>query len=239
MALRHIAQKAAQRRVSKTLAEIEPPKLFGKAAVRGGKAKKILQLFFKGNYKMKIDLNTYFTLLAPILTLFIGVFINRFFERKAKLMTYLSNVSAFKISKNVEEAFQVFTHSIVIKNTGGKSSKNVRIGHSNLPNFTIHPEIEYKVIDLPNGGKEISIPSLVPNEQVIVNYLYFPPITWDQINTHVKSDDGFAKVINVLLTPQYSTIFKYIFFTVSTIGLSTIVYFMIIVARHIIMKVPY
>jgi len=36
LGLRHIAQKAAQRRVSKTLAEIAPPNLFRRAAVLGG-----------------------------------------------------------------------------------------------------------------------------------------------------------------------------------------------------------
>jgi hypothetical protein len=40
LGLRHIAQKAAQRRIAKTLAEIVPPNLFGKAAIRGGKRKK-------------------------------------------------------------------------------------------------------------------------------------------------------------------------------------------------------
>ena len=52
--------------------------------------------------------------------------------------------------------------------------------------------------DLPGGGQEILFPSLVPNEQITVSYLYLPPVTWDQINLGVKSDEGFAKVIRVI-----------------------------------------
>ena len=52
--------------------------------------------------------------------------------------------------------------------------------------------------DLPGGGQEIVFPSLVPNEQITVNYLYFPPVIWDQINLGVKSDEGFAKAIRVI-----------------------------------------
>lgn len=182
---------------------------------------------------MKIDLNAYFTLLAPILALFVGAILNRYFVRKAKLLTYISNVSSFKISKDVDIPYFVYTHSIVIKNTGGKTSNNVKIGHTNLPNFNIYPEIQYNIVNLPHGGKEIIIPSLVPDEQVIINYLYFPPLTWDKVNTHVKSDEGFAKVINVLLTPQYSHTFKYLILIMLIIGLTTVMYFILIFLRLI------
>lgn len=183
---------------------------------------------------MKIDLNAFFTLLAPILALFVGAILNRYFARKAKLLTYISNVSIFKISNNVDIPYFVYTHSIVIKNTGGKTSNNVKIGHTDLPNFNIYPEIQYDLVDLPHGGKEIIIPSLVPDEQVIINYLYFPPLTFDKINTHVKSDEGFAKVIKVLLAPQHSKAFKSLLQVILIIGLTTILYFIIIFFKYFI-----
>ena len=39
------------------------------------------------------------------------------------------------------------------------------------------------------------MPTLVPNEQVTISYLYFPPTTWKQINGPVKSDEGLARVL--------------------------------------------
>ena len=37
-----------------------------------------------------------------------------------------------------------------------------------------------------------------------MSYLYFPPLLWSQINVNTKSDDGFAKIINVISMPQPS-----------------------------------
>jgi hypothetical protein len=60
----------------------------------------------------------------------------------------------------------------------------------------------YTVRDLPGGEKEIVIPTLVPKKEVTVTYLYFPPLTWSQVNTHLESDDGPVRVIRVLPTLQ-------------------------------------
>jgi hypothetical protein len=45
---------------------------------------------------------------------------------------------------------------------------------------------------------------LVPGQQVTVAYLYFPPLLYHQINLLVSSDEGMARVISVLPTPQFS-----------------------------------
>ncbi len=97
---------------------------------------------------------------------------------------------------------QVNTHSVVFRNAGRKTANNVRLGHNILPDFQVSPDTEYTVADLPGGGKEIRFPKLVPKKQVTITYLYFPPLTWDQVHTHVESDEGPVKVLNVLPTVQ-------------------------------------
>ena len=62
--------------------------------------------------------------------------------------------------------------------------------------------IQHHVEDLPGGGREIVFPLLVPSQQVTITYVYFPPVTWQQINTTTRSDEGFAKIVTALPTPQ-------------------------------------
>ena len=74
-----------------------------------------------------------------------------------------------------------------------------------LPDFNVWPEVAYTVEVLPGGGSDISIPNLVPREEVTISYLYFPPVTVDQINAAITSNEGFAQQIPVLLERQYPT----------------------------------
>lgn len=91
----------------------------------------------------------------------------------------------------------------MLSNTGRKTANNVRVGHTILPDFQVFPDVEYDVAHLPGGGKEILFPKLVPKKQITITYLYFPPVTWDQVNTHLESDEGPSKVINVLPAAQF------------------------------------
>lgn len=97
----------------------------------------------------------------------------------------------------------VHTHAVVVRNAGKMTAHNVRLGHNILPpNFSVFPAIRHRVHTFRGGGSEIVFPTLVPEEQVTTTYLYFPPVTWNQINTYVRSDEGLARFINVLPTPQ-------------------------------------
>ena len=137
----------------------------------------------------------------PVISLFIGAGINHFFERRARVITYLGHVSGIKLSRS-EGPITINTHSIVLKNNGRKVANDIRLGHFMLPDFQVYPDIEYTVRDLPGGQKEIIIPKLIPKKEVTITYLYFPPITWDKINSHLESDDGPIQVIRVLPTAQ-------------------------------------
>jgi len=148
-----------------------------------------------------IDWNLVATIASPIIALIVGAILNRMLEKRPKLISYLGHVSSFRLSG--DKPTEVYTHSIIVRNAGRQPSHNVRIGHNYLPdNHSLNPSINHSVEVLPDGKREIVIPILVPNEQVTISYLYFPPITWAQIVGMVKSDEGFAKVLKVLPTPQ-------------------------------------
>jgi hypothetical protein len=150
---------------------------------------------------MTIDWNIVIAIAVPIVTLFLGALLERLLERRPRIISYFGHVSGVRIMAG-EQPQLVFTHSVVFRNIGRKTATNVRLGHNTLPSFSVFPDIEYQVIDLPEGGKEILFPRLIPTKQVTVTYLYLPPLTADQINTFIESDEGPGKVIPVLLTAQ-------------------------------------
>ena len=155
-----------------------------------------------------IDWQIVISIAVPIITLFLGVWANRKFENKPNLISYFGHVSSFKYTLDNGQLIDVFTHSVVLRNAGRRSATNVRITHNELPDFNIWPKIAYSTENLPEGGKDILIPTLVPGEQITISYLYFPPTTVEQINAGIKSDQGFAKAIPVLLQRQYSMWFN-------------------------------
>lgn len=113
----------------------------------------------------------------------------------------------------------VFSHSVVIRNVGKKTAKNVRVSHNGAVTFhQLSPQIKYDLTTYSNGW-EILIPTLVPNEQVQIAYLYFPPITVNGFHGTTKSDEGFAQVLNVLPTPMLPTWGKFVALSLFYIGI--------------------
>ncbi len=143
------------------------------------------------------------TISAPLLALLTGFWLERKFESRPKLITFYGHVSAHQLQGQMGQPNTVIhTHSIVVRNAGRRPAHNVRIGHNFLPqNFVIHPPTEFNVVNFTNGA-EIVIPTLAPEQQITISYLYFPPITWNQINTQIHCDEGIARVLNVLPPPQ-------------------------------------
>lgn len=62
--------------------------------------------------------------------------------------------------------------------------------------------MNYTQSTLRGGGDEILIPVLAPRQQVTISYLYYPPLRFDQINLAIRCDEGLARQLNVLPTPQ-------------------------------------
>ena len=126
---------------------------------------------------------------------------------------------------------------MVIRNAGRRPAHNLRIGHTVLPEFQIYPKVQYEIVDLPDGGKEIVLPILVSKEQITISYLYFPPLTWNQINTYFKADEGFAKTVTMILTPMISKWAKAILFVILIVGLITIIYLFVLLIKWFIRAV--
>jgi hypothetical protein len=141
-------------------------------------------------------------IVVPLGTLVLGKYLDRWLTKRPRLVSWLGHTSAFTIQG--EPTFTLHTHAIVIRNTGRLAANNVRIGHHALPtNYQIYPSVDHTCQRNSDGSGEIVFPTLVPGEQVTISYLYYPPLLWNQVNAYAKSDEGFAKVLNVLPTPQW------------------------------------
>ncbi len=179
---------------------------------------------------MVVDWQLATEIAAPTLALFVGAGLDRWLERKPKLVTYYGHVSSFTLQNQNpgQSNIALHTHSVVIRNTGKRAAENVRIAHNVLPpNVQIFPAMESRTVNLPGGGGEIIIPRLIPDEQITISYLYFPPLLWNQINTNVRSDSGFAKVLHVLPTPQLSKSVIRILWGLIVLGSITLIYLLI------------
>lgn len=172
-----------------------------------------------------MDWNIFIPLIAAIITVFLGFFLDKFFYNRPRLVAYYSSISAFKVKSPDGSSSDVGTHTVVVRNTGKLSAKNVRLGHVFLPpNYTVSPTIRYEILDMLSGCKEIVIPILVPNEQVTISYLYFPPITVRETNTYVKSDEGFARIVNFIPSPNLLGWQKVFLYVLLFFGCSTVIY---------------
>ena len=169
---------------------------------------------------MKFDWTIVVTILAPIL----AVIANWILVRRPNLISYMGYASGFLL--NDKSSPPIFTHSIVIKNIGRKSATNVRVGHGTLPEtYLVYPNVQNDVVDLPDGGKEIIFPKIVPKEQITISYLYFLPLNPEQINLYVKSDECLARIFTAIPTPQPPRWVTIVAQILILIGISAVVYF--------------
>ena len=175
---------------------------------------------------MNIDWGMVVKIAMPIVTLFLGVIVNRYLESREKLIAHLGYCAVHKLQpkKEGDPETLVHTHSVIVKNSGSKSAKNVRLGHHFLPNINVYPDIEYSVNDLPGGGKEIVFPNVAPKKEITISYLYFPPDIWSQVNTHIESDEGPAKIVQVLLQEQPKPLVIKLVWSLIVAGIISIVY---------------
>jgi hypothetical protein len=155
--------------------------------------------------------------------------VGRVIERRPRLIVYYSHVGVFQLQPSGGfSGGPVHTHSVVIKNTGKLAARNVRLPHNfalKPPlNFSVHPQTDFTRTPLAGGDEQITFPVLVPGQQVTVSYLYFPPLHYRQINLPISSDEGMARELNVLPTPQLSRWRLAIAWSLMFIGVVTLVY---------------
>jgi hypothetical protein len=183
---------------------------------------------------MGIDWNLVASLGIPLIAAILGAWATRRFERQVRLVTYYGHVAALRAKVPAGGEFWVHTHNVVVRNNGGLTAHNVRLGHISLPDFNVNPEVQYQVVDLPGAGKELVFPTLVPAEQLTVSYLYPPPMTYAQINSYVKSDEGMAKVVTVLLQQQYPRSVTILAGVLMLAGALTVLYLAAVVLRAVL-----
>ena len=171
-----------------------------------------------------VDWQLFVTVATPILTLFVGVWVNRRFENRPVLLSHWGHVSSFNYQRGDGTTGIVNTHSVVIRNAGRKAATNVRLSHTHLPDFNIWPPVEYELKEVPNSGQDIVIPTVVPNQQLSISYLYFPPVTYANVNAGVKCDGGFATQIPVLLQRQHPNWFNFSAVALMIVGIAALVY---------------
>jgi hypothetical protein len=173
------------------------------------------------------------TVTGPVIGVAVGVALTRAIEGKARVVVHYGHAAAFRIT-NVDEPFSVHTHNVVVRNAGKRPAHNVRCGHAVLPpNVTLYPDKDHHIVSLPGGTQELLMPELLPGEEVTIAYLYYPPLMWNQVNTYVKSDEGFAKVITVLPQQQYPRWFNNTAALLMLIGLVTTCYLAVLMARWV------
>ncbi len=155
---------------------------------------------------------------SPIIALLFTEWWNR---RGTRLLSYFSHVSAFAGTAPAGgTSLNVNTHSVVVFNRGRRAATNVRFQHTNLPSFSIWPRNTIHHVH----GTDIVLPRLLPNEWVEVSYLYFPPMTFQQVNAGIRSDEVFARPIPMILQRHYPRWFAVAVRIVELVGLSAVTY---------------
>ena len=152
---------------------------------------------------MAMDWNLVSTIAVPFLCLFFGAFVNRKLERRPVIVSFFGHASSFSIKSDEGNVLGVNTHTVVIRNVGKRSAVNLRMTHAILPNINVFPQIPYHSESLPGGAVDLVFPTIVPGQQITVSYLYLAPLLVTGVNMGIKHDDGFGKVISVILQRQF------------------------------------
>lgn len=92
----------------------------------------------------------------------------------------------------------VNSHSLTVKNTGRLSATNVRVSHVVDAGFSVFPPLPYQTREVPDGGFEVLFPKLPPGDAVTLSYIYAPPLTWQEFQTGVRSDEQVGRAVSVL-----------------------------------------
>ena len=161
---------------------------------------------------------------APIIALFVGVWLNRAFESRPVLISYYGHISSHRIHPPNQNVTVVHSHAVVLRTAGRRSATNVRLHHHTLPDFDIYPSIDYSTSTLNDGSIDIVIPTMPPGREITISYLYFPPLVATNINAGIDSNEGVAKQIPVLLQRMMPSWFNRLALLMMIVGLVTVGY---------------
>ncbi len=183
---------------------------------------------------MQIDWLIVATIAGPVIGGAVGALIERSLQNRPKLFTFYGNVSSHSIAGD-SGPVAIHTHDVIVRNGGRKTARNVRLGHTVLPkDYRVTPPVEYRLQEVPGSGPDIVFPALVPGEQVTISYIYFPPLVYNQVNSYVKSEEGFARVITVLPQPQNPKWFNVMATVFFLLGVIAAVYAIAMWIKHLL-----
>ena len=175
---------------------------------------------------MTIDWIIFSQIAGPIFAAALGAVAHWWFTRGPRLVVYFGHTSAFTIGwdhDNSATPTTIHTHTLIIRNIGRAAANNVRVGHNVWPNyFDVQLPTQHRVEDVPNSNtKEIVINKMVSCDEVHISYIYFPPLTWQQIHTSVKSDEGQATGWRVALQrvfPRWFNVQATVFYLIGIVA---------------------
>ena len=184
---------------------------------------------------MVIDWNIVTQISAPIIAVFVTAIVSRYLSERPKLIAYYGHVAAHGFNSIIEgkEITHINTHAVVIRNSGNKTATSVRISHNVLPDFKIYPETDYRINDLPSGGRELVIPRITPKREYTISYLYFAPVTYNQIESFIESDTGAAKIVDVRLQQVFPRWVNFLVGSSMLLGLIAFIYIIYEVAQRV------
>jgi hypothetical protein len=186
---------------------------------------------------MTIDVESVQKLVTTLLALVATPLINRALAQRPRLVWFPVHAEAFHVPPQAGNVGgTIHTHSIVVRNAGNKTCENVRIGHHETPMLhQLYPNVPHAFTRDSNGGpsSEIAIAKLVPQEQITIAYLYFPPLIWDRVHSYIKSDDGFAQRLDLLPSPPPSRLRFWINRVLRWVGIFAISYAVIAAAAYV------
>ncbi|MHB1205344.1 MAG: hypothetical protein ACYCZX_07240 [Rhodospirillaceae bacterium] len=191
---------------------------------------------------MAIEWGTVWEVSKILLAAIVGAIVKDLLERRPRLVTYLVHSAAVPLQPNPQNPTAprttVHTHSIVVRNAGRSAATNVRVSHGVLPrDFAVYPATDFATQEF-QGGADIVFQRLVPGQQITITYVYFPPVLWSQVNTTVRSDEGFAKVQSVLPTLQLPKGQQQAVAAILLVGFVTLIYLGVEVAEWALRKLP-
>ncbi|MDE2231530.1 MAG: hypothetical protein KGJ95_05650, partial [Candidatus Omnitrophica bacterium] len=132
-------------------------------------------------------------------------------HRGPKLVYYSSQIITHRIvmpsaqgavqNSPAPQPFWLNSFVLTIRNNGNIAARNVEINHPQAPqHFQLTPNIQHTIQRSEDGrSMTICIPSLGTKEIVSISYLFGPVQNWNDLLEYVRSEDGLAKKINVIL----------------------------------------
>ena len=149
-------------------------------------------------------------------------------NKRPRVEAFFTHAASHKFFNN-----NINTHSLVLRNSGSTSAKNVHIIHEYLPDeisVEVYPPMGFERNKLDKDRGELVFESLVTKKQITISYMYPPDITYQKIGLHAESDEGLAHIfpINfVRVFPKWVYIligyFMFIGFVVTTFLLAKLI----------------